>query len=156
MKGDEKIVQKLNQLLAEELTAINQYMVHAEMCEDWGYKGLHKHVQARAIAEMKHAEKLIERILFLEGMPVVSQLNKIHIGSDVPKQIQYDVSAEYDAVKSYNEGIKICVDAADNATKEVLEGILKDEDAHVDDLESLQEQIKQMGLEIFLNTQVES
>ncbi len=156
MKGNEKVLEKLNQLLSEELTAINQYMVHAEMCEDWGYKGLHETVYKRAIVEMKHAEKLIERILFLEGTPVVSQLNKINIGHDVPGQLQFDVNAEYGAVKSYNEGIEICVAAADNATKDVLAEILEDEDGHVDDIETLQSQIEQMGLEIFLTTQVES
>ena len=154
MKGDEKVLAKLNQLLAEELTAINQYMVHAEMCENWGYKRLYESVYKRAIKEMKHAEKLIERILFLEGTPTVSQLNPIIIGSDVPKQLQSDVDAEYGAVKSYNEGIEICVATSDNATRDVLEEILADEDGHVDDIETLQSQIGQMGLETFLNAQV--
>ncbi len=154
MKGNEKVLAKLNELLAEELTAINQYMVHAEMCEDWGYERLHESVHKRAITEMKHAEKLIERILFLEGRPVVSELNKINIGAEVPQQLQFDVEGEYAAVKSYNEGIKICVEAADNATKDVLDGILEDEDGHVDEIEALQTQVEQMGLQIFLTTQV--
>ena len=155
MKGNEKVVEKLNQLLAEELTAINQYMVHSEMCEDWGYGKLHESVQKRAITEMKHAEKLIERILFLEGRPVVSQLNKINIGGEVPEQLKFDVEAEYGAVKSYNEGIRICADADDNATKDILQEILEDEDAHVDEIESLRSKVDQMGLQIFLTTQVE-
>ena len=153
MKGNDKVVEKLNQLLAEELTAINQYIVHAEMCEDWGYGKLHESIRKRSITEMKHAEKLIERILFLEGRPVVSQLNKISIGGEVPAQLANDVSLEYGAIKSYNEGIAICIEAADNATKDVLQEILDDEDGHVSDIETLQKQIEQMGLENFLTTQ---
>ena len=156
MKGNEKVLEKLNQLLAEELTAINQDMVHAEMCEDWGYKALHESVYKRSITEMKHAEKLIERILFLDGHPVVSELKRINIGQDVPGQLQFDVDAEYGAIKRYNEGIDICVSAADNATRDVLEEILEDEDHHVNDIETLQSQIQQMGLEVFLTTQVQS
>ena len=154
MKGDEKVIDKLNGLLSEELTAINQYIVHAEMVENWGYSKLHAAIRKRSITEMKHAEKLIERILFLDGKPIVSKLNDIHIGEDVPKQLQSDLEAEYVAVKNYNEGIAICLAAADNATKEILEDILEDEDGHVDEIETLQSQIEQMGLEIFLNSQV--
>ncbi len=154
MKGDENVLAELNQLLAEELTAINQYMVHAEMCEDWGYMRLYGEVYKRAITEMKHAEKLIERILFLEGMPIVSKLNDIHIGHDVPKQLASDAGAEYGAVKHYNKAIEVCVVAGDNATRDMLESILGDEDGHVDDIETLQTQIEQMGLELFLNAQV--
>jgi len=124
------------------------------MCEDWGYKRLHEAVHARSIAEMKHAEKLIERILFLEGMPVVSQLNKITIGADVPQQLANDVAAEYGAVKHYNAAVKVCTDNGDNVTKDLLAGILKDEDDHVDGIEALQSQIEQMGLKVFLTTQV--
>jgi bacterioferritin len=154
MKGNENVLEKLNTLLAEELTAINQYMVHAEMCDDWGYKKLHQAVRLRAITEMKHAEKLIERILFLEGKPIVSELNKIHIGPDVPEQLRLDVAAEYGAIKSYNDAINLCVEAADNATKDLLQVILEDEDKHVNEIESLQTQIEQMGLQAFLTTQV--
>jgi len=155
MKGSKKVVEKLNALLADELTAISQYMVHAEMCEDWGYKRLQKGVYDRAITEMKHAEKLIERILFLESKPIVSKLKEISIGDDVPAQIRNDLEAELGAVKSYNEGIAICVEAADNATKDLLEEILLDEDEHVDQLETWGGQIEQMGLENFLATQVD-
>ena len=154
MKGNVKVLAELNQLLAEELTAVNQYMVHSEMCANWGYQGLHKLVQGRAIDEMKHAEKLIERILFLEGLPVVSKLNKVQIGADIPKQLANDVKAEYDAVKHYNAVIKLCASVGDNATKEVLDEILDDEDRHVDALEEKQDQVKQMSLQIFLTTQV--
>jgi bacterioferritin len=143
----------LNGLLADELTAINQYVVHGEMAENWGYGKLKKLVGSRAIAEMKHAEKLIERILFLEGTPIVGELNAIHIGADIPKQFDNDLSAEMMAVKNYNSAVKTATDVGDNATSEMLKGILKDEDSHVNDIEEKQDQIKQMGLQNFLATQ---
>ena len=154
MKGNEKLIRALNGLLADELTAINQYMVHSEMAENWGYGKMHKLVQARAITEMKHAERLIERILFLEGQPTVSTLKKITIGSDIPKQLANDLASELGAVKSYNAAIKLACEVSDNATKELLEHILKDEDGHVDEIEEKQDQIGQMGLQNFLSTQV--
>jgi bacterioferritin len=154
MKGNEKLIRALNGLLADELTAINQYMVHSEMAENWGYGKMHKLVQARAITEMKHAERLIERILFLEGQPTVSTLKKITIGSDIPKQLANDLASEMGAVKSYNAAIKLACEVGDNATKELLDHILRDEDAHVDEIEEKQDQIGQMGLQNFLSTQV--
>ena len=126
MKGNDKLIGVLNGLLADELTATNQYIVHGEMAENWGYGKLKKLLRARAITEMKHAEKLIERILFLEGRPIVSELNKINIGSDIPKQFTNDLAAEMTAVKGYNSAIKLAMDVGDNATKEMLDGILKD------------------------------
>jgi len=155
MKGNDKLIEKLNSLLAEELTAINQYFVHAEMCESWGYERLNKVIRQRAITEMKHAEKLIERILFLEGKPIVTKLNDVRIGADVPKQLANDLAAEVTAVGSYNNGIGLATEVADNATKEILESILEDEDGHVDKLEEQHDQIKQMGLQMFLAQQVE-
>ncbi|NLB88358.1 MAG: bacterioferritin [Syntrophomonadaceae bacterium] len=155
MKGDPKLIDALNSLLADELTAINQYIVHAEMCADWGYEKLHEHFEKRAIHEMKHAEKLIERILFLEGIPRVDTLNKLHIGNDVPKQLENDRLAEQDAIKAYNEAIALAGEVKDYATRDILMEILKDEDAHMDSIEELQEQIEQMTLPIFLSTQVE-
>jgi bacterioferritin len=152
MKGNEKLLKTLNGLLADELTAINQYIVHAEMCANWGYSKLHDAIQARAVTEMKHAETLIERILFLEGKPQVSKLNGIHIGADVPKMMDNDLGAEMGAVKAYNAAVKLAVEVADNATKEMLEHILKDEDGHVDDIEQQRDQIGQMGLAIYLST----
>jgi len=152
MKGNEKLLKTLNALLADELTAINQYMVHAEMCESWGYSKLHELIQARAITEMKHAEKLIGRILFLEGKPAVSKLNDIHIGDDVPKMMASDLAAEMTAVKGYNAAIKLATDVGDNATKEILDGILGDEDKHVDEIEEQRDQIEQMGTAIYLST----
>jgi len=154
MKGNQKLIDMLNFLLADELTAINQYMVHSEMCDNWGFQKLHETIEKRAIDEMKHAEKLIGRILFLEGTPVVSTLNNIHIGADVAKMIPNDKTAEDGAIKSYNEAIKLAVEVGDNATKEMLEHILLDEDAHIDKIEELLDQIEQMGIQVFLSTQM--
>lgn len=153
MKGNDKLIAVLNELLADELTAINQYMVHSEMCADWGYEKLHKDFEKRAIDEMKHAEKLIGRILFLEGIPVVSKLKDIHIGPDVPKQVDNDWHAESDAIKAYNDAIKLAAEVGDNATRDMLVEILNDEDAHIDKIEEIKDQIDQMGIGIFLSTQ---
>ncbi|NLU47471.1 MAG: bacterioferritin [Syntrophomonadaceae bacterium] len=154
MQGSEKLIEALNALLADELAAINQYIVHAEMCEDWGYGKLHESFEKRAIQEMKHAEKLIGRILFLGGKPIVSNLSQIHIGSDVPKQIEYDRAAEEGAIKAYNDAIALAAEERDHATRDLLVQILKDEDNHIDELEELLDQIEQMGLPMFLSTQV--
>jgi bacterioferritin len=154
MKGDPKLIKMLNSLLADELTAINQYMVHSEMCDNWGYDKLHKMIEGRAIVEMKHAEKLIGRILFLEGLPIVSKLNPLAIGADIPKMFTSDHKFEEGAIKSYNEGIVLAGSVKDYATREILESILKDEDGHIDGIEEIQDQIGQMGLAIFLTTQV--
>lgn len=156
MKGDPKVIATLNSLLARELTVVSQYMVHAEMCENWGYSKLNEAIQKRAIVEMKHAEKLIGRIIFLEGLPIVSELQKMHIGTDVPQMFANDHIAELDAVRQYNAGIVVCGNAKDYATREVLEHILTDEDGHVDDIETVQDQISQMGLQVFLSTKTKS
>lgn len=154
MKGDPKIIDKLNYLLEGELTAINQYMLHAEMCEDWGYDKLHENFEKRAITEMHHAEKLMGRILFLGGKPIVSKLDKMNIGETVPQQVGNDHDMELQTVKDYNDAIKLAGDLGDYATRDVLKDILMDEDAHVDELEELQDQMEQMSLQIFLSTQV--
>ena len=153
MKGNDKLLEVLNRLLADELTAINQYVVHSEMAENWGYGKLKKLVRSRSITEMKHAEKLIERILFLEGIPIVSRLNDIKIGADVPKQLANDLAAEMSAVQNYNAAIKVACDVGDNATKDILEGILQQEDDHVNEIEEKLDQIQQMGLQNLLVTQ---
>jgi len=127
--------------------------VHAEMDDNWGYAKLKAFVSARAMAEMKHAERLIERILFLEGTPVVGQLNKVDIGADVPRQLANDLASEMTAVAGYNNAIKLAVDLGDNATREVLEETLKDEDGHVNAIEEKLDQIKQMGVQLFLAAQ---
>lgn len=154
MKGNPKLIDALNSLLADELTAINQYMVHSEMSANWGYGKLHQHFEKRAITEMKHAEKLIGRIIFLEGIPIVSRLKDIHIGSDIPKQLEYDHAAEEGAIKAYNAAIQLAGEVADFATREILEDILNDEDQHIDGIEELQDQIRHMTLPVFLTTQV--
>lgn len=154
MKGNAQLIETLNSLLADELSAINQYMVHSEMCSDWGYEKLHKRFEKRAIDEMKHAEKLIGRILFLEGTPIVSELKPIHIGSDVVSQLENDHASEIDAIAAYNAAIKLAGEVGDFATREILESILNDEDEHIDKIEELQDQISHMSLPIFLTTQV--
>jgi len=154
MKGDPKVIDVLNSLLADELTAVNQYMVHSEMCDDWGYEKLHKSIEKRAIDEMKHAEKLIGRILFLEGTPIVSKYNQIFIGTDVSEMYENDHVAEADTIKSYNSAIALCGEARDYATRDILEAILKDEDAHIDNIEAIQDEIEQMGIQVFLSMQL--
>ncbi len=155
MKGDPTLIATLNSLLADELTAINQYMVHSEMCDNWTFVKLHKAIEKRAITEMKHAEKLIGRILFLEGMPTVSDYRKIFIGADVPKMFANDHTAEAGAIKAYNAAIKLAGDVADYATRDMLQNILDDEDAHIDEIEGIQDQIAQMGVQVFLSTKLE-
>jgi bacterioferritin len=153
MKGDERLVKKLDELLSDELTAINQYVVHAEMCANWGYQRLHQAVETRARQEMKHAEKLIARIIFLEGTPTVSRLNQVHIGADIPQQLQQDLKAEVQTNRMYNEAIPLADEAHDAATRDLLESILNDEDAHVDWLEEQLDQVAQLGLPLYLSTQ---
>lgn len=150
MKGNDKILERLNFLLADELTAVSQYMVHSEMCANWGYGKIADVIEKRAIDEMKHAEKLIGRILFLEGKPVVSNLNPIHIGAEIPEQIDNDCGAEDEAVHAYNDAIRLCAQEGDSGTRELLEDILEDEEEHIDWLENQQLQIAQMGLPIYL------
>ncbi len=153
MKGNEKIITKLNDLLSDELTAVNQYMVHAEMNVNWGYEVLADIDEKRAIDEMKHAERLIDRILFLEGTPIVSSYKKINIGADVEKQISNDWTAEDGAIKSYNDGVKLAVEVGDNGSRELMESILKDEESHIDLIEEHKDQISQMGIQLFLSNQ---
>jgi bacterioferritin len=155
MKGNEKIIETLNARLAEELTAINQYFVHAEMCENWDYKPLHSMIRKRSIDEMKHAEKLIARILFLEGRPIVSSLNKLQIGSNVPKIHENDQKAEEAAIRGYNESICLSVELGDNGTRELLESILKEEEEHIDLIEAQLDQIGQMGIPQYLAGQID-
>ena len=150
MKGNEKIIENLNFLLEDELTAINQYIVHSEMCANWGYERLHKTVEKRAIEEMKHAEKLIGRILFLDGIPIVAGLNKVKVGALVENQLKNDLFAEDHTLKIYNEGIHLATKLTDSGTRELLEGILKEEEQHIDWLEAQLTQIKQMGIQNYL------
>ena len=154
MKGNDRILEQLNALLADELTAINQYMVQSEMCANWGYEKLHKAIEKRAVDEMKHAEKLIGRIIFLEGAPTVSKLNKIDVGGDVKTQHENDQRSEEGAIRAYNAGIKLAVEVGDNGTRELLEAILKDEEDHIDWIEAQLDQIKQMGIQNYLVEQL--
>jgi bacterioferritin len=153
MKGDEQVIKKLDELLCDELTAIMQYMVHSEMCANWGYQRLHQSVEGRARQEMHHAEKLIARIIFLDGTPTVSRLNQVHVGGDVPKQLQSDLEAEVRTNRMYNEAIHLADKANDAATRDLLESIVKEEDAHVDWLEEQLDQIAQLGAPLYLSTQ---
>jgi bacterioferritin len=156
MKGNKKVLAVLDQLLSDELTAINQYMVHSEMCENWGYKKLHMDIRKQAMDEMHHAEWLIERIIFFEGTPTVSKLNPMKIGKTVAEMIANDNSDELGAVRSYNEAIKLARSVDDQGTIDLLSKILKMEEGHVDWAEIQHSQIEQMGLENYLVSQTES
>ena len=153
MKGNEKLLKVLNQLLADELTAISQYMVHSEMCDNWGYDKLHKAIEKQATDEMHHAEWLIRRIIFLDGTPVVSKLNPIRIGRTVPEMVTNDQRDELSAVRAYNDAIALAREVGDQASGDLLTDILKMEEGHEDWAEMQRAQIEQMGLENYLNNQ---
>ena len=154
MKGDPKVVAFLNQVLKAELTAINQYFLHAEMCENWGYYRLAKKVKKESIEEMVHAEKCMERILYLDGTPNMSDYFKINIGASVEQQFKNDLQLEYDAVKRLNDGIKLCAAQGDNASKTLAESILNDEEHHIDWLEAQLHSIGEMGIANYLAQQM--
>lgn len=154
MKGNQKVIQRLNYLLADELTAINQYIVQSEICGNWGYHRLHDAVKKQAIDEMKHAEKLIERIIFLEGIPEVGVINKMRIGKTIEEQFKNDSASEKDAVKLYNNSIELAQQAGDQGTAELLRLILADEERHLDWLETQLEQIDQVNLQNYLSEQL--
>ncbi len=154
MKGSQKVIDALNDALADELAAINQYMVHAEMAEDWGYGKFNEYVEKRAIDEMKHAEKLIGRILFLEGKPIVTEVRPVHIGEFVDKGLKNDQKSELDTITKYNGIVKLCVAEHDQGSKEMMDHILMEEEAHLDAIEERIGQIEQMGLQNYLTTVV--
>ncbi|OLD62521.1 MAG: bacterioferritin [Acidobacteria bacterium 13_1_40CM_2_60_7] len=154
MKGNAEVLEALSDMLKEELGAINQYFLHAEMCENWGYKRLAELTKKQAIGEMKHAEALIERILFLEGLPKMNEIGQINIGKDVPGQLKNDLALEKGAVAAYNKAVEVCRKAADNATADFLKEILKDEEEHVDYLETQLSLIEQLTLPIYLTEQM--
>jgi len=154
MKGNKKLLAVLNQLLADELTAISQYMVHSEMCKGWGYGKLHDAIEKQAIDEMHHAEWLIERVLALEGLPVVDRLNRMKFGKSVLEMVTVDQESEMDAVRAYNAAIGLCHEVADQATADLLTKILKMEEGHVEWAEIQRAQIEQMGLQNYLAQQV--
>ena len=154
MQGDAKVISHLNKALKEELTAINQYFVHAEMCHNWGYHRLGAHIRKQSIDEMRHAEALIERILFLDATPTMEPM-PLTIGPSVQKQLESDMGLELGAVKSYNEAIRVARDAGDNTSRELFERLLKDEEGHVDWLESQLHLISEVGYERYLSQQIE-
>ncbi|MBN8654481.1 MAG: bacterioferritin [Anaerolineae bacterium] len=153
MKGDVKLVEVLNALLADELTAISQLMVHSEMCSNWGYEKLHKQIEKQAIDEMHHAEWLISRILFLEGLPIVSKLNEMKIGKSVLEMFTNDENAELEAIRAYNSSIQLAGEVGDQSTADLLTTILKMEEGHHNWAKKQRIQIQQMGLENYLATQ---
>ena len=152
MKGNPKVLEQLNRALREELTAINQYFVHSEMCENWGYERLSKYVKKQSIGEMKHAEALMERILFLDGTPSMEPL-ALSIGGTVKDVIQADLKLEIAAVAMYNEAVQIAVEKKDNGSRDLFVQLLKDEEEHVDWLEAQMHQIEEMGYERYLSVQ---
>ncbi len=154
MRGNDQVIAKLNEALREELTAINQYFVHAEMCHNWGYHRLGNFIRKQSIGEMKHAEELLERIIFLDGVPNMLPL-PLTIGADVKVQLQNDLDLELKAVVMYNEAVKVARDAGDNTSRELFERLLKDEEAHVDFLEAQMHQVTQLGYERYLAQQIE-
>jgi len=155
MKGNEGVVQLLNDVLSAELTGINQYFIHAMMCANWRYKRLAEHSRKESIDEMKHAQEVIERILYLDGRPNMQKYMKINVGKTVPEQHRFDLSLEKDAVERLNAGIELAVKNGDNGTRALLERILVEEESHVDWLESQLQQIEDMGLENYLAQQID-
>ena len=155
MKGDAKVIAVLSEVLKAELTAINQYFLHAEMCNNWGYYKLGKLARKESIEEMQHAEILMERILYLDGTPNMSDYFKINIGQNVKAQLTNDLNLEYDAVKRLNAGIETCVKVGDNGSRELLSKILNDEEHHIDWLEGQLNVIKEIGIENYLAQQME-
>ena len=154
MKGDAKVIAVLQEVLKAELTAINQYFLHAEMCENWSYHKLAEITRKESIEEMTHAEKLIERILYLDGTPNMSDYFKINVGATIEQQFKNDLQLEYDAVKRLNNGIRTCATTGDNGSRELLQQILVDEEHHVDWLEAQLHAIKEMGIQNYLSQQL--
>jgi bacterioferritin len=154
MKGNEQVIAVLNQVLRKELTGINQYFVHAKMCENWGYERLYKVLWEESIGEMKHADDIIERILFLEGTPNVAAYDRIQIGTAVKQQLENDRSLEAAALTVLHPGIKTCVETSDDASRELLEHIVVDEEKHIDWIEAQLHQINEVGYENYLAQQI--
>jgi bacterioferritin len=154
VKGEPQVIALLNDVLSAELTAVNQYWLHARLCENWGYERLWKKVREESLEEMKHADELIERILYLEGMPNLQKLGKINVGETVPEQFKLDLALEYDAVKRLNEGIEACRSKGDNGSRAMLEKMLRDEEDHVDWLEEQQRLLEDLGEAAYLAEQM--
>ena len=154
MQGDADIIEILNDVLTAELTAINQYFIHAKMCDNWGYHRLGEHGRNESIDEMKHADQIIERILYFDGVPNMQRLFPVRVGETVPEQLQLDAELEYNAVERLNRGIATCIDKGDNGTRELLAHILVSEEDHIDWIETQQETIRQIGIENYLAQQL--
>jgi bacterioferritin len=154
MQGDDRVIEALNEVLTSELTAINQYFIHAKMSANWGYERRAEHLRHESIDEMKHAERLIERILYFEGTPNMQRLFPVQVGESVQEQLQLDLNVEYEAVPRLNDAIALCVEVGDNGTRELLEEILVSEEEHVDWLETQLETIRQIGIENYLAQQL--
>ena len=154
MQGDADIIEVLNEVLTAELTAINQYFIHAKMCENWGLERLAEKVRDESIDEMKDADKVIERILYLEGVPNLQRLNNVQVGETVAEQLELDLGLERAAIERYNRAVKLARDRDDNGTAELLEDLLTGEEEHADWLESQLELIRQVGVENYLATQI--
>jgi len=154
MKGNKKVIEALNEILTGELTAINQYFIHAKMCANWGLHKLAEAIRKESIGEMKHADELIERILFLDGVPNMQRLHKVRVGETVPEQLALDLEVEMVAIPLLNKSIALAVEAGDNGTRELLEEVLTSEESHVDWLEAQLELIKTVGLENYLAQQI--
>ncbi len=154
MKGNPKVIAKLNEALREELLAINQYFLHAEMCENWHYHKLASYIKKQSIDEMRHAEAIMERLLFLDGVPNMTEPMQLSIGANVQAQLDSDLKLELAAVVMYNDGVKLARDEGDNASRELFERLLKNEEEHVDWLEAQLHQIKEMGYERYLGQQI--
>lgn len=154
MTGNVKVIELLNQVLTNELTAINQYFVHAKLCQDWGYRSLASRLRDESIDEMKHAELIIDRILYLDGMPNLQRLGKIKVGETVPEQLKLDRELEVAAVGFLNESIEVCASAADNGTLELLKSILVSEETHIDWIEEQLSLIESIGLPNYLAQQL--
>ena len=154
MRGQEQIIRLLNDVLTGELTAVNQYFIHARMCENWGYKRLWKKVREESIGEMRHADRLIERILYLEGVPNLQRLGKVNVGQTVPEQLRLDLEVEREAVDRFNRGIALAVELGDNGTRELLAGMLVSEEQHVDWLETQLSLVADLGEQLYLNEQL--
>lgn len=154
MKGDAKVIDALNEILTGELTAINQYFLHARMCKNWGYEKIGSFIHKESIDEMKHAQELTDRVLFLEGIPNLQKLGKLNIGETVPEQLAADLKLEFQAMTNLKAAIKVCFEAADHTSRELLEHILADEERHVDWLETQLSLIKELGKENYLAQQI--
>jgi bacterioferritin len=154
MKGNEQVISVLNQVLRKELTGINQYFVHAKMCDNWGYERLYKVLWEESLGEMKHADKIIERILFLEGIPNVAAYDKIQVGAAVKQQLENDRDLEMAALTVLHPGIKTCIEAGDDATRELLEDIVVDEEKHIDWIEAQLHQMNEVGSQNYLAQQI--